>query len=130
MVDIYDDFLELGVELFEVFAPNGPNAKFKARSDNQTANATPWIALAETEKTFDVAVIFTLDKLEDRQRIRIMKDSEVVDGMVNALMLPSPDFVPKAKDFIIRNGVVLKIVAIDVYDPYNKPVLYEMELGT
>lgn len=130
---IYDDFKAGAIELIDEFTPTGPNVTFVSVTGKTEAGKS-WNPIDPTTTNRDVRMIFYRDRLEDRQKQKYMKDSEVVDGQVNALMYPYDGWKPKLKDHIVIKSTnkVFELVAINPIepDPNFGPVLYDFELKT
>lgn len=128
---IYEDFDAGAKLLIETFTPNGPNSEWVVTT--QQTGTESWHSEIPTTVTRDVRIIFTRDKLEDRQRQRYIRDSTIRDGQVNGYMYHYPAFVPDINDTvrIKSSGQMLVIQAIDPIqpDPNFPPVLYEIEFG-
>ena len=63
----------------------------------------PWEGSAETPTSHNVKMVFTIDRLEDREFIHFMRNTEMVSGQVDALMAVE-DFEPKQGDYMTRDG--------------------------
>lgn len=93
-------------------------------------DAEPWLPSQTNFVPFNVRMVFTQDKLDSKEELRYMKDSEIVDGQVNALMEPVKGFVPRLKDKIVRDGQTLTVDNINPVNPGGTILLYKLELGT
>jgi len=96
------------------------------RSLTQT---NPFLIGAPTKVETPVKILFLPDQLEDRQIQTYFKDTTMGEGQVNGIMYKYPEFEPKLKDTIERDGVTMGVVAIDELRPINNSLLYFIEFA-
>lgn len=124
------EFLQLAIELIDEFVPE-PNAVWESNSDNLVADEDFPFIVGKPERTdFAVKILFDRDKLEDRQLLRYLKDTALVQGQVNGWMYPYEGFTPKLKDTVRFNNQTFGIRAIDPVMPIDYPIIYFIEFSS
>lgn len=121
----------LGATSKRLIKKYGQQVTYQTRSSTPLPDADkPWLPSDAVSEEQPVRMVFTKDRLDDREALRYMKDTEIVDGQINAIMAFVEGLVPKLKDVIIRNGQMLTIDNINPVSPGGVILIYQFELGS
>lgn len=139
MAKIFDRLQGTAVRLLNKYVENPetgrdePNCIWQKEIEGELGDPNkPWIRNTDTKVDFDVRIFFTRDKLEDRQVLKYLKDTEVVDGQVNGYMYVYEGLEPALEDQVIIKATskLLTVKACDPIPPAGLPVvIYELEFG-
>ena len=129
MADLYDDLQATVIALIEEFTPDGPNAIWKSRANNNPFPNQPWLGTAGTVVEYPVRILLLPYDLKDWAYLKYRKETGVSEGYQQAYMAKQ-DFEPTLRDSVAVNGQEFSIFAIhDKIMPATKTLVYLIELA-
>lgn len=127
-----EEFIEIAIDVIDCFVEK-PNAVWHQIPDGVVSDPDePWNVTQPQVQKHNIKIVFDLDRLEDRQFLKYLKNRSTNSGQINSIMY-GQGFNPKLKDSVRRLSVPdqeLVVRAIDPIQPIDLPIIYLMELGT
>jgi hypothetical protein len=123
------EFLQVVRELIDDFVEK-PNVVWKSIGNDIVADPDkPFITTMGVTTEYPVKMVFYSPNLVRAKNLQFMQFSEVQDGRINGLMY-AYNFTPTLKDIVVFNGRERVLVTVDVIQPVDKVLLYDMEFDS
>lgn len=123
------EFLQVVRELIDDFVEK-PNAVWKSIGGDVVADPNkPFITTMGATTEAAVKIVFYSPNLQKAKDLQFMPYSEVQEGRINGLMY-AYDFTPTLKDVVVFRGREIVLVTVDVIQPVDKVLLYDMEFDS
>ncbi len=123
------EFLQVVRELIDDFVEK-PNAVWKSILNDVAADPEkPFIRTMGATNEYPVKIVFYQPNLQNAKDLQFMRNAEVQDGRINGLMY-AYNFTPTLKDVVVFKGRERVLVSVDVIQPVDKVLLYDMEFDS
>lgn len=123
------EFLQVVRELIDDFVEK-PNAVWKSIGGDVVADPLkPFITTMGLTTEYPVKIVFYSPDLVRAKDLQFMQFSEVQDGRINGLMY-AYNFIPTLKDVVVFKGRERVLKTVDVIQPVDKVLLYDMEFDS